>query len=341
MVQVVQERSITGETSAAEPIWQRIFRKSLFEFANPDLEGGYQTYLAKHASDYVMAYAPMFIMSWLHMLYCTVVNGRSTWSDPPPGLMYSVLLYLLPGGGLIAFAWLRKSVYAMHWRGINVAVMSVHVFHNNPYHLLCLWLQSCVTSGTCRITGRSSKGSEAGPSWATAFGLENFFLSVVCLRLWVMSAGAAADIFFTTVGMLLAMAGNEALCASSLWGPVRVTLSAPLGSIPKKVSALVLATVFPEGGWLLPEEELSCPSVLAFWQVVGWLAGCLFILMREILSRRAYLKSANLPLSPSVISRAKNWPFGSMGKTILLLQALLCMFLTSTIIWATVLALRL
>jgi hypothetical protein len=303
-VQALVSRSALEVIAKPEPFWHRLFRKSIVEFASEELESGYQSYLANHAGDYVVGYTPIFVLAWAQLFHCIAVNGADPWANPPPGLALSVLLYLLPGAALISFLWLQKKQYSQNWRGINFTFMAVHIFHQNALHMLSMWQQSCINRGRCQIFKSSGTLSSLN-----AFALENFYLTLICLRILVMSAGQAPDFFFTTLGLFHSMAGNRALCAADIWGPERVTLAPPLAAVSRKGSALLLGAVSPHAAWLLP-GELSCPATLGFWQVVGWLAGCLVIIGRDIISRRWYLQSAAQPLGPAAAARAKTWPFG-------------------------------
>jgi hypothetical protein len=317
-----------------QPLWQRIFCRSPLEFASPVLEAGYQAYLANHPGGYLLAFAPMFALGWVQTFHCVIAGGTATGSNPPPGFVASVLLFLLPVTALVAFVLLQPKVYSKHWRGINAAFMLVHVFSTPGFQSLCLWQQACISSGVCGFGGGGS------PSWFHAFAIDNFFLTVICLRLIMFSAGPAPDLFFTTLGLLASMRGNGALCASPLWGPERVTLSPRLRAIPQKGSSLLLSLLSPDARLMqiLP-KELSCPAVLAFWQVLGWWLACIVIILRDILSRRAFLTSAGSRYGPSVAQRAGGWPFGSNVLINRLICAVLFACIAASFLWAVALQL--
>lgn len=314
--QGTQVQAANDQSAAVEPIWQRLFRKSIFQFASPDLEGGYQMYLSKHAGEYLLAFVPMFTIGWLQTLSCVAVSGYRGGFNAPPGFLHSVALFLTPVVLLMAFYFLHPKAYAQHWRGINVAFMMVHVFSTNSFQMLCMWQQACIAKGICCF------GERFSANWFQTSATENAFLCIICLHLFKFSAGQAPDILFSTPGLVLSLASNKSLCESPLWGPERVTLSAPLVSVPQKGSAFLLALLVPDsiaGLWLPKTDRLSCPAVLGFWQVVGWCLACLLIVGREIVSRRAYLKTAGPHFGPQFSERAAAWPFGNaemMHKTL-------------------------
>jgi hypothetical protein len=65
------------------------------------------------------------------------------------------------------------------------------------------------------------------------------------------------------------------------------------------------------GGGRTAAPALSCPAVLGFWQVLGWLVACLMVFVAELLRWRAFLRSAAATafLGPAWAASALKWPF--------------------------------
>jgi hypothetical protein len=326
-------QAVNAGSATGKPIWQRLLQKSIFQFASPDLEAGYQTYLANHAGGYLLAFIPMFTLGWMQTLSCVATSRDSGGFTSPPGFIKSALLFLVPVVLLIAFLCVRSKAYAQNWRGINTAFMMVHVFSTNAFQVMTLWQQSCIAKGICGL------GGGGNPSWLQTFATENVYLSIICLRHVLFSAGQIPDLFFTTLGLFLSMTANKDLCASPVWGPDPVTLSPALVLVPQKGSALLLGLLVPEPLvplWL-PQHGMSCSAVLGFWQVLGWWIGCLFILAREVASRKAFLKSAAAQFGPSVAQRAGAWPLGNAVTMHNTLCAVLSVCLAPGVFWAAAL----
>jgi hypothetical protein len=276
------------------------------EFGSGELESAYQVYLANHAGGYLLAFLPMFVFTWAQFLYCIAISGHFTHLSFPPGFLITVVLFMVPTIGHVAFICMCREQYARHWRGINALDQTLKLFSTNAFQSLCIWQVSCTAQGVCKIF------QKVGESPVNSFARENFYLTNICLANMVFAAGQIPDLIITTCCLFFNMAGSKALCESPHWGPERVTLSAPLSSIPRRGSLLFLVFFPPSSDTIkwLPPQELSCPAVLAFWQVVGWWLSCIFIILREILSRRAFLKSTGTTFGPLVASRVAGWPLG-------------------------------
>jgi hypothetical protein len=320
------------DMSSLEPIWQRVLQRSFLKFASPALESGYQKCVTNGVAAYWLAFAPMFTMGWVQVFYRTAASiYTSRRFELPPGLIASIVFFLIPSVWLYGLILLRSNFYKKHWRGIHFAWMCVHVFSTYPFQEVCLWQHTCIAKGTCGTFGGSKQ------SWSQVFAVENFYLTTIWLRVIVFSAGQASDFFFTTLSLFLTMSGNTALCTF----PVRewVSMSPGVLSVAQRGSSWLLTMLAPgaSSGRGMHASELSCPAVLAFWQVVGWWMACLLIIFREILSRRVYLKSSVASLGPGVAARAVWWPTGSAE----LLHKLICVFgavcLGAVLFWAAAL----
>eukprot|EP00884_Botryococcus_braunii_P017079 jgi/Botrbrau1/4054/Bobra.152_3s0011.1 len=331
--QATQTHAGTAASGNKESLWQRVLRMSIFEFASPKLEAGYQSTVAKGVGTYWLGFAPFFIVGWFQVFSRTRASILSGNPDLPPGFIPSILYFLVPSLVLYGLICLRFKSYTRHWRSIHTIWMMVHIFSTYPFQKVCLWQHACMASGIC-----SGSGSQKQQSWSQVFAVENFYLTTICLRVIVFSGGQLPDFFFTTLSLLLSMSGNGALC--EIPGREWVTCSPPMPAVAERSSAWLLAMLPPNALWgrVLSPSELSCPAVLGFWQVVGWWCACMLILVQEILSRRAYLKASLACLGPSMSVKVAWWPFGNA----VLLHKLICVFFAvcyaPVILWA--LALR-
>eukprot|EP00884_Botryococcus_braunii_P021916 jgi/Botrbrau1/8408/Bobra.0237s0029.1 len=299
---------------------QRVLSRSFLEFKSTALESAYQRYLSKQAGAYLLAFTPIALLTGGQMVYHAAADGSFRRLNFPPGFLITILLFVLPTIGLILFICTQQPVYAKHWRGINAAYTGVLVLSTNGFQRLCLWQ-------------RSRSGTRSGS--VHAFAIENFFLTVIGLRNTLYPAGQAPDLFFTTVSFLLSMAGNQSLCGWELWGLDRVTLSPLISSIPRKASVFLPAfwgyqiSTVPRNG-----TPLSCPALLTFWQLVGWVLACLAIIVHEILSRRAFLKAHSAVYGRAASAGAQAWPLRDLVLTHKLLFAVLLVFFSANIVWA-------
>eukprot|EP00884_Botryococcus_braunii_P021922 jgi/Botrbrau1/8413/Bobra.0237s0033.1 len=292
---------------------------SFLKFHTAAVESGYQRFLAKQAGTCVLLFIPVVVLSGGQMVYHAAAYGSFVSLNFPPGFVITNLVFILPMIGLAAFICTQHTVYAKHWRAINAAYTFVLMFTTTSVQRLCLWQRA-------HVGGRSST--------VHAFALENFFLTVINSRNIAFSAGQAPDLFLTTVSLLLAIAGNQSLCGSELWGPERVTLSPVISSIPRKASAFLSAFWGYQFSMVPHNAPLSCPALLAFWQVLAWFIACLVIVLREILSRRAFLKAYGSVYGRAVAAGAQAWPLGSVVMLHKLLFAVLFFLFTANVMWA-------
>eukprot|EP00884_Botryococcus_braunii_P012399 jgi/Botrbrau1/2115/Bobra.0093s0022.1 len=110
-----------------------------------------------------------------------------------------------------------------------------------------------------------------------------------------------------------------------------------LSVFPKGLS-LVSTAMVPAGitAWsisMLP----SCPVNVAAFQVAGTLLTDIGLLVYEVMQRRDFLLTNAESLGPAVASRAQSWPLGDFRGVHACLLALLLHFLTTCVVWQTLL----
>eukprot|EP00884_Botryococcus_braunii_P015447 jgi/Botrbrau1/2586/Bobra.145_1s0014.1 len=299
-MEMVPENAIHANES---PIWERYLSRSMFGFASPDLEAGYQKYLANRIRVYWLLFSPMFCMGWMAVFYRTSASLAGGESSLPAGLMASVVLFFLPTLWVYALICLWPSYYKSHWRGIGCLWMTIHIFAIVPFQKVCIWQLVCSAKGLCGEMARESVYKE--------FAVENFYLTTVFFRIVIFSAGPVPDLLFITLSLFISLSGNGSLCTfiDREW----VSLSAPMLSVVQKGSSWLLGMLPPHGFWAsqISPAELSCPAVLGFWQVAGWWFGCVLMVLHELRSRKLYLKSAGSHLGPEMALMAAWWPVGN------------------------------
>lgn len=287
-----------------EPVWQRVLRRSIMEFRCPNLESEYQAYVGNQRWGYVLAFAPTFIISWFSIFRAVFKEFREGSTELPPGFLPSMPLFFLPTLALMAFICLRPKAYAKHWRGINSAFMLVHTFSTNPWQQLLLWQAAAI------VAQDPSAATRTGfYHYMQAFIIENCYFSIILLRVLTFSTGQASDVVFTVLGMAAAMGANTSLCASSLLGS-RSAIAAPLARRMAQGGCAWFLAMLSAHGVIGRCPELSCPALLAFWQILGCALACLLIFGREVVSRRQFLKASTSRFSPSVAAMANSWPLG-------------------------------
>lgn len=292
----VQHQAHVPVEQQPEPLWQGILRRSFLQFPCPNLESEYQAYVGSQRWGYVLAFAPTFFISWFSTFHRAFKDFRAERFELPPGLLLSMPLFFLPTVALMAFICVWPKAYAKHWRRINAAFMLVHIFSTTSWQWVMLW-QSAANEA---LGGRFS---------VQAFMVENCYLTIICLRVLVFPTGQASDIVFTVLGMVTAMAGNASVCASPLFGARPSSLSPAARSVAQSGCAWLLAMLSAHGV-IGRCPELTCPAVLAFWQLLGFTVACLLVIVSEVISRRQFLKSSVARLGPALAARAARWPLG-------------------------------
>lgn len=167
---------------------------------------------------------------------------------------------------------------------------------------------------------------------------ENLFITARLTDQLAFPCGQIPDLLMTTMFMLSAMASNEAVCASPLWGHRMVTMKPVFLAAAETASVWFTDLAGPLWGGHAVSPALSCPAALGVWQVTGWLVACLMGLVSEVLLRRAFLRTpeAQSFLGPAYAAAALKWPFGSSQKCQRCLTGVLALCYLSGLLWNTV-----
>lgn len=319
------------------PWWDRMLRKSFMQFNCPNLESEYQAHVAEQRWIYVFAFSIPFITAWVRAV-ATIGLVEALLLDLGltelgPGVLPSMILFVLPLLALMAFIWARGKAYAKNWRLINAVIMTLLVLSHHPNHQVVLWNDAVLTT---------AKPPSAAPSPPSRFSLrsfanENHYFMFIYLRDFIFPTGLASDIAFNVLGLAVAMAGNKALCASSLFGAHPAT-TAPVARHVAQAGCTGLLSLMSAHNVFATCPASSCPAVMAFWQVLGCAVACLLVIVGEIISRRKFLRLAVVRLGPSLAGPAARWPLGSPKLVHNLICAVSAVVLASSVLMALALS---
>jgi hypothetical protein len=334
-----ERRESQTQQTEAESLWTKLMCKSVFQFPFPQMEMRYQTFLASQVGGYSASLSLGIIFGFLSMIFRVFSGQQFSTFTAPPGLLPSVVLSFVPAiaSALLIFLW--PDVYARHWRAINFAWKSLKMCVLTHLQLLVLWTQFCTAADGCPPPGPAGSTSLRT---VQAFLTENYFFTIIWFHAFAFFTGQASDLAFATLGLFLSLAQNAAICASPMWRPHLVSLAPPFLRIAESGSdwffLLLSAHGFPSA--LVPPATLSCTAVRAFWQVLGWGFFAVMMLVRDVCSRRAFLRASTNPASdPQLAGMVKRWPFATVG----IFQKLSCLTIAlsvaPSVIWAIFLVL--
>lgn len=257
----------------------------------------------------LLAFAPTFICYWSFIFYTLAASPSSRSFNFQPGFFTCVLLHFLPFLCLTAFACASPNQYTQHWRGMHAAYQLLQVFVTVSAQQVLLWVAAMWASRGAEADGTPE--TNGTPDFRLqAFFTENFYFLTAWCRVITFHSGLLSDMIFAVLSMLAAFAGNGSVCRAPLWGSRLTTLSPPLRNVAQTGCTCLLAAP-PAHGLIVNCPQLSCPALLAFWQVLGCALACSVALGREVWTRRAFLKSSAVALGPSVAVQAARWPLGS------------------------------
>eukprot|EP00884_Botryococcus_braunii_P018263 jgi/Botrbrau1/511/Bobra.110_2s0140.1 len=309
----------------------------MFAFADSQLEGLYQAGLASRICFYAWNYCTMnLIIGWTALLMKLLLAPVAVQDLRPPYLL-PALGNLLPSLAVVLLGPIWPSMFEKHWRVINVAVSIFQISAWNHLRPVMLWQQLQLVESSVPGLPQSAIQFKG-----TSFLIENWYLTCMSLRVAVFPSGFASDILLTSFAFVFTMLGNPGVCKSPQWTaiPTRLSLSDGHLQMIRTASAGMWAILGDPGSSpgldaiFQSTAHLSCPAVLAFWEVVGWWLTTLFVMVREVLSRRAFLK-ANVSLLGNGGSRkALLWPLGTVEMLQMCVTAILFTTFMAFILWA-------
>jgi hypothetical protein len=327
--------SCPGEMYSRRSAHWQVLTRSIFAFADSQLEGLYQASLASWVSCYAWIYCGMNLIGWSSVLL-KLARASSNLKALCPAILVPALGNMLPSLAVMTLVPLLPAVFRKHWRTINIVVSVLQMSTWNLLRQVLLWQQLRV-------------GKDAGPGdgaqvrfQGTTFSVENFYFSCMSLRVLAFPTGQVSDLMLTSLAFLLTLHGNPQVCRSAVWDavPARISFSGKSLMLIQRTTT-TMAALFgasEDPGLLIPSPaSLTCPAVLGFWEVAGWLFATLLAFMREIVSRRAFLKANAARLGQGGARRALFWPFGHVAMVQRCLCTLLFLFAMSIFLWELVL----
>jgi hypothetical protein len=314
----------------------RVLKESVFRFGPPELESRYQSYFANRAGGYALALSGPILISWFALFPFKLAAIGPDSSRAPPTLVPSLLLSFVPAISILVLAAFFPRFYSRHWWGVNLLFMSAKVFSHEYLQGLFLWLHQSAP-------GVRQEGSDASPqAMLRMFVLENFYSTTTWALGLAFPTGQVSDVFFATLGLSIGFSKNAAICGSPAWGASLVTGSAPFAAAAGSGSRLLFAVLSANGlPAIFPHPQaLTCTELRAFWQVVGWWFSCVLVLLREIGSRRAFLRSPAAGVRVSHLRAAARWPFGNQVMVQLLITWAFFLLVAPSLVWVAALQLR-
>eukprot|EP00884_Botryococcus_braunii_P001101 jgi/Botrbrau1/10992/Bobra.0234s0016.2 len=302
---------------------------SMLAFASADLEVLYQKYISNTVSWSACCCCLVTIFAWLSF-FSKASFGTAAARAVMPTVSVPLACNFLPAVALVLLLNLKPQAYIKRYRLLHLLMSVFQMGVTNYVRELFLWMHS----GSFQSSRHSYH----------AFLAENFYLSIMWIRVLCFPVDQFCDLSVVTTILLINMAGNTYLCNSPFWGSSPVTLSRPVMTIMQYISPRLLSVLLPGAEGHVPDCSASacpasCPLALAFWEIVGWYICCLLVLLRELVTRRAFLAANHQLLSPEHAARAHKWPFGSAMLVSNCVTAVVLLYIIGSLTWALSLSL--
>jgi hypothetical protein len=204
-------------------------------------------------------------------------------------------------GGLLYLMLVKPAVHHKHRRAINGGVRLCLALTFRVVWYILLWERA--------VRPKTGLGSRLRS--LHMFVAENMCAPILIQDVLSFPSGQIPDLLLNTLQLLATMHANLSVCAIPRWGHSMLSMSPSLHVVAQACSDWLSGIQGHFGGWLTSAPGLSCPAVLGFWQLLGWLVACLMVFVAELLHRRAFLRSAAAMvfLGPAQAAAALNWPF--------------------------------
>lgn len=261
-----------GSQASSRTTWRSA---SLLTFASPELEAAFQAYLSSRPNMWTL-----FVIG-----HCTVGFGGLCYqylaASPTQRALLPHLWYLglLSPVGVLAMLCLLlmcPTWYNNHRRALHTAHMLIFISVFRRQREVLLWHRRLESSIAATLAQRIQ-----------FFAMENFFGSLIWLKVLAFPVGRVPDLALATLFLLVEVTANPLVCSTMARLRVGglVTMSREPMWIVEAASGWIHGT--PAGilgamaGAALP-RVVTCPLALAFWQVtqslgcLKMLAGCCF-----------------------------------------------------------------
>lgn len=301
--------------------WKAWFTRSGLCFACPQLEEEYQQYQA-HSLNTLTCIWMLIRVCGYGMFFAMIYKQGVAYRHVLPPLAWPVLAHLVPGIVILALLSFFPSFSTTHYLAVHFASnVSLWCTYHQMRQLL-LWM------GLVDATNNPSFLHHI-----RTFSKENIYL---CTTWYMLSADPWGRL--SVMGLLAVnLAGNSAICASPLWPQGTVTMSpGPLAAV-KAISGALLETAEPFYN-ARHRSVMSCPAVLAVWQILGSLLALLMRGGTEIARRRAFLRKQEVQarLGPDRAAEALHWPWGGPFLTSKCVSMALGLFVVHVVLLALI-----
>eukprot|EP00884_Botryococcus_braunii_P019120 jgi/Botrbrau1/5892/Bobra.0366s0070.1 len=318
---------MAGPIGSPQPWWFRNLLRSPYAFSSAELEAQYQVFQATKLNLWTLGNAMFTVIGWMSLVYKILGPGKQ-FQHVLPSPLVPVLFHFLPSVAVLALLSLHPQLYIKHKRIIHAAILLGISVGTQRAREIFLWMK-LVDNPSCSNT-----------KWAQQLGYfssENLYLSMMWSYVRAFSVGPLADVVIMTVGVCVQMAGNREFCRFPLLGPSPVTLTPKVLAVTQWASDSLLSLV----SFVYPVQAmpLGCAAALGFWQAMGWLLACLSVMVSEVLSRRAFLRTitASTIIGPEYATAALAWPIGRAFMIVNSLGWVFTLCLMQSAIWAVAL----
>lgn len=302
-------------TTTATSLWQKLTRVSVFAFSREELENAFHADMERHVNLGDILLPCCILGAWIIFLVHYVTSPMEVRAFLPKGWPMAAMHPLV----------------AILSLSLQVSQTQMYVTHQKALRLgfiLILISASCQTREVV-LRFRMYRGEQPDVSYialAQAFVGENLYFSTAWIGHATVNIGQLIDLLMAALFLVTEIRSNARICASTSGG-------SPVGTSGARLAEAACA---PVRAWLgLPSplqrsvDPSACPASLRFWQVLGaWLA-CIAVLLKDVLHRRAFLRSntASALIPQQHREAAEAWPFTSLAGGALVLWASMCLAL--------------
>eukprot|EP00884_Botryococcus_braunii_P003866 jgi/Botrbrau1/13480/Bobra.0082s0076.1 len=302
-------------------------RSSDFAFASEELEADFQAYQAQ-ALSLLSWFCALITTTGYCVLFAKIAAASADHRALLPHMLPPLLFQFAPTVATLALLAFFPGFYTTHKQAVHLVDQCCVLLGFHSTRQIVLWMHMV----------KGSNPSGAFIQSVQSFSDENLYLSIVWYAVPAFPLGQAGDIFIVLALLLANLRGNHVICASPLWHPDAVSLSAGLATAVQQMSAWLLEAAGPLYS-LQADTTLSCAANIGFWQIVGSWVGCLAVCIAEVLRRRAFLRTpaAQARLGRQFAAAGLRWPFGSVQLASKCMHRVFLLTVGHCIVWAVVL----
>jgi hypothetical protein len=323
---LVEESSQIGVQTGdeGEVTWQSWCDSSIFSFATPELEALFRRHPPAWTESCTLLCAAIILMGWVNFVLRSFMGPKEL-VDYAFQLRAVALLHTFMSAAFIFIILFKRAFFVKYRRTMNVVMLSCVGMTYGSVRLMLL--------GTKLLENR--KDTHSWGQQLQRFTAENLYATTSWLFTHGFSLGQVPDLVVVTLFLLLELARNQSVCAALYWENRSPTF---LGAA-QEASVLLSQIGAPFLEMQSSSTEFSCKAALGFWQVVGWWATCVAVLVVDIWQRRAFLRTpeACAYLGPANAAAVSKWPLTSTIKMQTIRRGLFVLCFAASLIWNTAL----